>query len=254
MIPRLRRNEEMSAIRRDKAKTRSVIALLEEHLGTPHLTRPLPDPLDLLVATVLSQNTNDKNSHRAYTNMKEAYPHWQLVAHAPTSRLVKLLKTGGMASLKAQRIKGILSEVKGRFGHYDLSRLRTWKNERILRELTSIKGVGPKTAACVCVFSLGRDIFPVDTHVHRICGRLRLAGGARTAEEMFLAMRKRIPPGKSYSFHTNLIRFGRTICRSRNPACGDCPIFTLCSFAGKTNRHVRPSPANHAFMVLENVQ
>lgn len=239
--------------RTDNAKIRKVIAILESHLGIPRLSNPLPEPLDMLIATVLSQNTNDKNSHRAYARLKSEMPQWDEVATAPLRQLSSLLRAGGMANLKASRIKEILAAVRDRFGSYDLAAIRKWTTERIIDELTGFNGIGPKTAACVCVFSLGRDIFPVDTHVHRLCTRLGLVPGASTPEKTYLSMKGHIPKGKGYSFHTNLIRFGRKVCRSHHPACGDCPLNSVCVYDNKTRRRLRPSPADHSFMVLENV-
>ena len=235
------------------AKIRKVIAILEAYQGRPRLSRDLPDPLDMLIATVLSQNTNDKNSHRAFLNLKRNFPGWADVARAPVAGLRRTLKAGGMANVKARRIKEILREVNKRFGSYNLAGIRRWRTDRIVDELTQIKGIGPKTAACVCVFSLGRDLFPVDTHVHRLCGRLGLVSGSGSPEKTFGLMRGHIPEGEGYSFHTNLIRFGRKVCRTNHPACGDCPLFALCVYDKKTGRSLHASHADHSFMVLENV-
>ena len=233
-----------------------VIYVLEKHLGVPRQGSPLPLPLDMLIATVLSQNTNDKNSHRAYTQLRERYPSWEQVATAPLSSLTSLLRVGGMANQKSRRIKEILGVVKSRFGAYDLSALKEWTNERVMTELTTMKGVGPKTAACVLLFSLGRDVFPVDTHVHRLCTRLGLSNGSRTPEETYERMRDRVPRGKKYSLHTNLIRFGRKVCRSNSPACQICPLYAHCLYKGKTKQRSMNrthSTADHDFMLLDNV-
>ncbi|MDD1679316.1 MAG: endonuclease III, partial [Methanomicrobiales archaeon] len=237
-------------------RVRIVMAILEGYLGVPHQSAKRPRPLDMLIATVLSQNTNDKNSHRAYTRLREAYPQWPAVAHAPLARLKSLLKVGGMADQKARRIKEILKTVESRFGGYDLSAISRWTSERIMNELTSMNGIGPKTAACVCLFSLGRDIFPVDTHVHRLCTRLALVPGGGSPARTFQLMQDLVPRRKSYSFHTNLIRFGRRVCRSHNPACAMCPLYALCCYEGKKGRagaQGRHSKADHDFMLLDNV-
>ncbi len=233
-----------------------VIRVLEQHLGVPRQTRRRPPPLDMLIATVLSQNTNDKNSHGAYERLRQRYPRWKDVRSAPVRSLKALLKSGGMANQKSRRIQEILGVVESRYGGYSLSALKRWPTDRILTELTSINGVGPKTAACVCLFSLRRDVCPVDTHVHRLCGRLGLAPGARTPEETFRMMRGMIPRGKSYSLHTNLIRFGRRTCHAQSPACGTCPLFTICMYERKAvqSRHRNGrSTADHDFMLLDNV-
>jgi endonuclease-3 len=241
---------------RQEFLAKRVIDILDLYLGVPRQAGSLPPPLDMLIATVLSQNTNDKNSHRAYRQLRDRYPTWEKVAAAPLASLKALLKSGGMANQKSHRIKEILATVKSRFGIYSLSALRMWTNDRVMRELTTINGIGPKTAACVLLFSLGRDIFPVDTHVHRLCRRLGLSPGSKTPEETFERMKKLVPAGKGYAFHTNLIRFGRKVCRSNTPACQICPLYELCIFEGKKAQRVvnrSRSVADHDFMVLDNV-
>ncbi len=211
----------------------------------------------MLIATILSQNTNDKNSHRAYTLLRSKYSRWQDVARAPREGILSAIRAGGMANQKSVRIKETLAAVKSRFGGYELSRLRRMSDEQVLDELTRIKGVGVKTAACVLLFSMGRDVFPVDTHVHRICGRLGLAPDCPTPERTFEFMRSLVPKGRSYSFHTNLIRFGRRVCRSNNPACDICPVYDECIYEGKERTpraRCGPSTANHDFMLLDNVR
>lgn len=226
-------------------------------MGTPRQVFPLPRPLDMLIATILSQNTNDKNSHRAYLQLRKKFHRWSDVASAPLSSIVSSIRVGGMANQKAPRIKETLCAVRERFGGYGLSALDTMENSNIIGELTRINGVGVKTAACVLLFSMGRDVFPVDTHVHRICGRLGLAPGRTTPEKTFHFMQTLVPEGKGYSFHTNLIRFGRRVCRSNQPACNVCPLFDECIFPDKKRdlrRKRAASTADHDFMLLDNVR
>ncbi len=230
---------------------------LERFLGVPKQASSLPSPLDMLIATILSQNTNDKNSHRAYTLLRKKYPRWEMVATAPLQGIKAAIRIGGMANQKSVRIKETLTAVHALHGRYDLSSLREKSNKNVIEELTAMKGVGVKTAACVLLFSMGRDVFPVDTHVHRICNRLGLAGSSSSPEKTFEAMRPLIPKGRGYSFHTNLIRFGRKVCRSNNPDCAVCPVYEECMYEGKKRRPTRPrlpSSANHDFMLLDNVQ
>jgi endonuclease-3 len=211
----------------------------------------------MLIATLLSQNTNDRNSYRAYRSLRHAFPKWSDVLNAPVRSIAAAIRTGGMANQKSRRIKEILSGIKGRFGRLSLDELRTWTTAKIFDELLALKGVGVKTAACVLVFSLGRDVLPVDTHIHRICGRLGLAPGCRTPEQTFDWMKHIVPNSQAYTFHTNLIRFGRKICRSQTPLCGLCPVYHECGFQGKKRLRlpVRPtvSSANHDFMLLDNI-
>jgi endonuclease-3 len=167
----------------------------------------------MLIATILSQNTNDKNSHRAYSELRRLYPRWKDVAGAPLGALKAAIRTGGMADQKGRSIQEALATVHKVYGAYDLRALRKKSNERVMEELTGLRGVGFKTTSCVLLFSLGRDVFPVDTHVHRLCTRLGLAPGSRSPEATFDTMSGLVPKGKGYSFHTNMIRFGRRICR-----------------------------------------
>ena len=226
-------------------------------MGRPTQKPVLPRPLDMLIATILSQNTNDKNSHRAYTQLRKRYPRWKDVASAPLRDVRSSIRVGGMANQKSVRIKQTLLAVRDRFGGYDLAPLEEMKSDEVMEELTGIDGVGVKTASCVLLFSMGRDVFPVDTHVHRLCGRLGLAPGCSTPEKTFFFMQNIFPKGSGYSFHTNLIRFGRKVCRSNNPACGVCPLYAECVFQGKTGRSgsKRPaSKADHDFMLLDRVE
>ena len=211
----------------------------------------------MLIATILSQNTNDKNSHRAYTLLRKKYPRWEMVAKAPLRGIKAAIRVGGMANQKSVRIKETLMAIHARYGRYSLSQLKNMPDGKVIEELTTMKGVGVKTAACVLLFSMGRDVFPVDTHVHRICNRLGLAGNSSTPEKTFEAMKPLIPKGNGYSFHTNLIRFGRRVCRSNNPDCGICPVYHECVYDGKRKQSGRPRPpssADHDFMLLDNVQ
>jgi endonuclease-3 len=227
---------------------------LEASLGVPRQARKLPKPLDMLIATILSQNTNDKNSIRAYENLRKAFPSWQEVAQANVRAVKSAIRVGGMANQKSVRIKDTLAAVKKRFGSYSLSSLKQKSDDEVIQELTTLNGVGFKTASCVLLFSLRRDVFPVDTHVHRICNRLGLVK-TNTPEKTYEAMKNLFPKGRGYSFHTNLIRFGRKVCRATNPACDECPLFDDCVYERKTNvkRQRAASAANHDFMLLDNV-
>ena len=243
----------VASLRRKAAR---IARLLEKYLGVPRRRRPLADPLDMLIATILSQNTNDTNSHRAYTRLRDRFPTWDMVARSRPAALRAAIRTGGMANQKAPRIREVLAAIHRRYGAYDLNKLRRKPSKDIIRELTGLNGVGAKTAACVLLFSLGRDVFPVDTHVHRLCTRLSLAPQCRTPEQTFEAMKGIVPPGKAHSLHTNLIRFGRSVCRNSHPRCGICPLYAECGFEGKTPRAIHrevTSRASRDFMLLDNV-
>ena len=234
-----------------------VARILERVLGIPAGATPLPAPLDMLIATILSQNTNDKNSHRAYTTLRERFPTWEGVAGAPMRSIRSAIRTGGMANQKSGRIQQTLEKIRSRYGAYDLSPLADLSNDKVFEALLDIDGVGVKTASCVLLFSLGREVFPVDTHIHRICGRLGLASGCRTPEQTFAAVKELIPKGRAYTLHTNMIRFGRRICRAVHPVCGECPLFADCVYPEKRReRTIRTNapPTDHDFMLLDNVR
>lgn len=206
--------------------------ILEGLYGKPRRSGRRSPPLDTLIGTLLSQNTNDRNSYRAWVNLRKTYPTWEDVVAAPWQSVAAAIKVGGLKNQKARRMKEILRRVHRDWGVYSLSALRGKSNEEVMEYLLSMKGIGEKTAACVLVFSLNRDIFPVDTHIHRICNRLGFVA-TKTAEESFRAMDSMVPAGKSYSFHVNLIQFGREVCRAGKPLCRDCPLFDECVFVQK---------------------
>ena len=230
---------------------------LEKFLGVPKPPAKKAKPLDMLIATLLSQNTNDKNSHRAYLNLRKTFPHWEAAARASTKTLAAVIRTAGMGNQKSTRIKEILKTIKERYGKFNLEALRNKSNEEVFEELLALNGVGMKTAACVLVFSFGRDVFPVDTHIHRICGRLGLAPDCKTPEKTFEWMKDIVQKGKAYSFHTNLIRFGRKVCRSQRPLCGVCPVYEECEYGEKKKYRMLTKPidssSDHNFMLLDNV-
>jgi endonuclease-3 len=213
-------------------KPSRVADILDEHLGHVRMPRRRSDALETLIATLLSQNTNDQNSYKAWLNLRKEFPTWKKVSEAPWKSLARAIEVGGLKNQKAQRIKNILQRIFSERGEYSLEFLKNRPNDEVMEYLLSMKGVGSKTAACVLVFSMGRDVFPVDTHIHRICNRLGLVK-TKSADQTYDEMQSLVPHGKSYSFHVNLIRFGRETCRSANPRCGECPLFDLCVFPEK---------------------
>jgi endonuclease III len=249
-------NRTLTGLLKEAAKTKRIVRELEHAFGVPVPPKKKSSPLDILIATILSQNTNDINSHRAYCNLRKQYPTWDAVRLARKSSIVSAIRTGGMANQKAVNIQDVLETLAEKFGSLNLRRLGKQSDDEIIDFLTSLKGVGKKTSACVLLFSLGRDVFPVDTHVHRICNRLGLVHNCKTPEKTFDAMKAVLPRGKAYSLHINLIRFGRKICRSGNPLCGICPLYKECEYPGRTQyRQTTPVPEDSKvnFMLLEQV-
>ncbi len=194
--------------------------------GPPPGHRRLP-AVDELVLTILSQNTSDLNRDRAYTAMRARFPTWEAVRDADPAALADVLRPGGLADQKAPRIRAVLRRVSAG-GPPDLEWLGDQPTAEAMAWLVQLPGVGVKTASCVLLFSFGAPVMPVDTHVHRIAGRLGLVPpgtGADRAHELLTAV---TPPARMLEAHLLLIRHGRTICTARRPRCGECPLLDLC--------------------------
>ena len=189
--------------------------------------QPMPI-LDQVVGTVLSQHTSDVNSDRAFARLKARFPAWEQAAQAPVEEIEDAIRCGGLARHKARRIKEILNAIDEREGRIDLSRLHDLDDLAAEGYLTSLPGVGPKTAACVLTFSMGRAAFPVDTHVHRVVTRLGWIPAGTTAEKAYRLLAPRVPADIRYDLHLALIRHGRTVCLARRPRCEACVLLGLC--------------------------
>ena len=211
-------------------RVRAILRRLERRFGP--LSPPRASaPLDELILTVLSQHTSDVNADRAFTSLRTAFPTWDQVAAAPQAALADAIRSGGLADTKAPRIQTILREVSEREGGYDLSRLRDMPDAEARAYLTSLPGIGPKTAAVVLSFALGRDAIPVDTHVHRVARRLGLVPAKASAERADRLLHDLVPDGLRTSLHVGLIRLGREICKPGRPKCEECPLSDLCPTA-----------------------
>lgn len=224
-----------------KQKTAKITSQLEKAFGIPE-RKHITDPLSNLMLTMLSQNTNDKNRDVAYERLKRVYPTWEDVMNAPANEIADAIRPGGLANQKSQRMKAILEWIEQEFGSLNLDRLCEMKPDEVIEQFTRLNGVGVKTISVVLMFSCGVDIFPVDTHVHRICRRLELVPENVSAEKTFWLMRPIVPKGKSYSLHMNFLKLGRTICRARKPACPDCPLNNLCPYF---SHHFNTNSSNH---------
>lgn len=198
-----------------------IMDLLAPIYGRP-VPQPSHDPLAELILTVLSQNTADTNSGRAFVQMMRRYPSWQAIAEAPEDELVATIQNGGLAQQKAPRIQAILRAVEERSPSWDLRFLEELPLEDARAWLRALPGVGPKTAACVLLFSLGRPALPVDTHVERVSKRLGLIPQKATAEQAHDLLEQLVPPADYYPFHMLLIKHGRRTCIARRPACARC--------------------------------
>ena len=185
-------------------------------------------PLDGLIRTVLSQNTNDLNRDRAYERLRRLYPTWEDVLEAEIKEIAEAIKSAGISNIKAGRIKTILETVEDVFGKLNLDELKEWDHISARDFLQNLPGVGPKTAACVLLFNLDMPAFPVDTHVSRVSRRIGWFPPSASAESIQASLEEIIPPKRHLGAHLNLILHGKNICRSRKPECARCPIRHLC--------------------------
>jgi len=225
--------------------------LLVSHFGVPSRAEILPNPLDMLIATILSQNTNDNNSYKAYNKLKSRFQNWDEVRKAGRISIEKEIKIAGLGLQKSTAIKNLLVELHKKNNNYSLQNVIDFNNETALKYLTSFKGVGVKTASCVLLFSLDRDICPVDTHVHRTLNRIGSVN-TKTPDKTFLEINRKFPPEIAHSFHTNLIRLGREICKPTGYSCTKCPLLKICRF---NEKHFGSNTISkeRAFMLLDNV-
>ncbi len=212
-----------------RRKILRVEALLERAYGFQRCP-PGDDPLDELIGTILSQNTSDVNSGRAYDDLKAAFPSWQDAMRAPVRQVAAAIRSAGLANIKAPRIQAVLRMVWEEQGHFDISWLRGRSPEEVRAWLGRFPGIGPKTVACVMLFSLGKPAFPVDTHVFRVGRRLGLLDGATRPETAPAVFEAAVPPSHYYSLHVNMIRHGRQVCNALHPRCAECSLRRLCDF------------------------
>jgi len=213
----------------DNNRALAVHSLLITHYGYPEWRTPLP-PLDELVSTMLSQNTNDTNRDRAFEALRKRFPSWEEVRDAPEHEVINAIRPAGLANQKGPRIQAVLREITSRRGELSLEFLRAYSPEAAKEWLMQFKGVGPKTAAIVLQFSLGHPAFPVDTHIYRVSGRIGLRPEKMNVEQAHQHLASLLPSETYYAAHLNLIRLGREICQARRPDCPSCPVNSLCDY------------------------
>lgn len=213
----------------------ALIAGLEAVHGVPDPMEPTPC-LDMLIACILSQHTSDTNSHRAWLNLREAFPDWADLLDAPTAAVEEAIRPGGLARSKARFILGVVRHLVDQRGAPDLEYLYGMTDDEARRELMRLPGVGPKTAAIVLCFAMGRAALPVDTHVHRVSRRLGMIPDTMGEGPAHEALGRLVPSQLVYRFHMALIRHGRTICKARQPRCDICPVVSMCAYAADRAR------------------
>lgn len=202
---------------------------LLEHYGHPEWRNPLP-PVSELVSTILSQNTNDANRDRAFESLRERFPSWEEVRDADPQEVIQAIQTAGLANQKGPRIQNALRKITAARGELSLEFLREMSVGEARQWLMQLKGVGPKTAAIILLFSLGMPAFPVDTHIYRVTGRIGLRPNGINAEKAHEHLGDLFPPDAYYAAHLNLIRLGRNVCVARRPRCPDCPLKEFCNY------------------------
>ncbi|NOK62589.1 MAG: hypothetical protein GFH27_549333n77 [Chloroflexi bacterium AL-W] len=192
---------------------------------------PSRDPLGELILTILSQHTTDQNSYRAYQELRHRYAQWEDVREASISELYATIKSAGLGNIKAQRIQSVLHDIIARCGHLNLDFLDMLTVDEGMRWLTALHGVGPKTTACVLMFSLGKPTLPIDTHVYRVAKRIGLISSDTSVERAHTLLASAMPSETVYAFHMMMIQHGRKVCHARKPRCPECILQNLCSFA-----------------------
>jgi len=219
----------------DRRRLRRIVDKLAAEYGRPVL-RPHGAPVDELVLTVLSQNTNDRNRDVAWGRLRERFPAWDAVRHAPIEEIEDAIRPGGLAPTKAVRIKQILEALD----EDDLAWMEDAPLEEARDYLCDLPGVGRKTAACVLLFSYGRPEVPVDTHVYRVGTRLGLWPAGTSLERAHDEMLRLVgTPEEAYELHVLLIRHGRRTCTARNPDCPACPLKRMCPYGRKRLAELR---------------
>lgn len=210
------------------SKLQKIIDILNEHYGEKSWER-WRKPIDELVRTLLSHNTTDTNSLKAFANLREKYSDWNELLNADQDEIAEVIRVGGLANSKAKKIKNSLAEIKKREGKLELEFLADYELKKAIDYLSSLDGVGPKTAACVLIFSFNFPYMPVDTHIHRVSNRLGIVD-EKSREKSQEQLNELIPEEDMYSFHLNIIEHGRKICKARKPRCSECFLTEICDY------------------------
>ena len=210
-------------------KYQRIATALADEYGYPKWRQHLP-PVDELVSTILSQSTSDTNRDVGFNALKASFPTWEDVRDAPPGAVVDAIRPAGLANQKGPRIQAALRYLTETQGRITLDHLEAMSVEDAKAWLTSINGVGPKTAAIILCFAFGRPAFPVDTHVHRVTGRLGLIEAKVSADAAHDILEAIVPSEDYYAFHLQVIQHGRQVCHARNPACERCALQAECDY------------------------
>lgn len=234
-----------------KKKILEINKRLIDKFGFPKRNGNPPEPVNLLIATILSQNTNDRNSYKAYQNLIKRYPEWEKASRAKRETIENEIKVAGLGKQKSNSIKSFLTHIRKTKGKISLDYIRGMDNESAIKELVEYNGIGIKTASCVMLFSLERNVCPVDTHVHRTLNRLGIVQ-TKAPDKTYYAINEDLPDSIAHQFHTNLIRLGREICKPKNPNCGLCSLNDICAYPEK-NLGINKEAKSNEFMLLDNI-
>ena len=222
-------------LRELRGRVREIEGILRKRYGDYKWEGP-EEILGSLVHTVLSQNTNDLNSGRAYRSLRKKFPTWTAVMKAPVGELADAIRVGGLANNKSRWIQALLRWVKRTRGKMSLEDLREMGPKEMLSEMGHLNGIGVKTVYVVSMFACGRDVFPVDTHIHRVVRRVGVVRWGASREKTTELMQGLVGRGRCMGLHVNLIYFGREICTAQKPKCRVCPLWQICTWPGKTGR------------------
>lgn len=204
-----------------------VVSLLIKAYGY-HECQPNNRPLDELIKTILSQNTSDTNSGRAFDSLRSSFPSWEEVINAPEGRIADSIKVGGLNQIKSKRIKQVLAEIKRKRGKLDLDFLDGLSIDEARDWLKQLPGVGDKTANCVLLFASCRPALPVDTHIFRVSKRLGLIGFKANVDQAHTVLQSLVPQDSVYQFHILMIEHGRRTCKAQRPRCTECVLGKIC--------------------------
>ena len=221
------RTSTTSKRRRRVVSAAHVMEVLGPEYG-PVRWEPRYDPASELVYTILSQHTSDINSKRAFNALMERFGSLTAVADAPESEIEDAIRAGGLARVKAPRIKAVLGQIFDEVGSYDLSFLAEMPLQEAKAWLKRLPGIGPKTAAIILCFSLGMPAMPVDTHIYRVSKRLGMIGSKINADKAHDILEAMVPPDEVFAFHLYLIRHGRQVCKALLPRCEGCLLSEVC--------------------------
>jgi len=227
-------------------KISKIVRLLKKEYGTPQFDS-YKNPLDELILTILSQNTTWQNCRSAFDSLKKRFKGWRQVAAADTRRIAVAIRCGGLSNVKAERIKELLNEVYRGRKSFNLRFLPQMKEAEALSFLSSFKGVGPKTAACVLLFSCRKPVLPVDTHILRVSKRLGLIEGNVDLVKAHRLLGSLIPKNreKVLSFHINMIQHGRQVCKAQNSRCANCVLKSTCDYwKGRASKSSGKGPSS----------